>query len=73
MSQRLNLVYGVLLLMAITLPWVLIGSRAVDCQTSGLTQWLPDRHVERSRYERFVDDLTGQPLNPALCRAAREI
>ena len=24
-----------------------------------------------SRHERFVDDITGQPLDPELCRAAR--
>ena len=25
-----------------------------------------------NRHERFVDDITGQPLNPDLCRAARQ-
>ena len=25
-----------------------------------------------NRHERFIDDNTGQPLNPELCRVARE-
>ena len=25
-----------------------------------------------NRHERFVDDITGQPLNPGLCRIARQ-
>ena len=24
-----------------------------------------------NRHERFIDDITGQPLNPELCRSAR--
>ena len=27
--------------------------------------------VGTSRHERYVDDLTGQPLDPELCRKAR--
>ena len=36
-----------------------------DCSQFGV--------LKVSRHERFVDDLTGQPLPPDLCRAARKL
>ncbi len=53
-SRRLILAALAPLLLVATLPWVIPGSQAVDCDTSGLTQWLPDRHAERNRYESFL-------------------
>ncbi len=53
-SRRLPLAALTPLFLAATLLWVIPGSRAVDCDTSGLTQWLPDRHPERARYELFL-------------------
>jgi predicted RND superfamily exporter protein len=43
------------MLLVATLPWVVPGSQAVDCDTSGLTQWLPDRQPERNRYSLFLE------------------
>ena len=55
LSRRLLLSALPPLLLVATLPWVLSGAAAVDCNTSGLTQWLPDQHPERYRYQQFVD------------------
>ncbi len=53
-SRRLILAALAPLLLVATLPWVIPGSQAVDCDTSGLTQWLPDRHPQRNQYESFL-------------------
>lgn len=50
------------LLLAATLPWVLAGSRDVDCNTSGLVQWLPDRDSERNRYQAFLKDFGADDM-----------
>lgn len=39
--------------LVLSLPFVLVGANRADCNTTGLTQWLPDNDPHRETYDWF--------------------